>query len=306
MLKLFLIIILVVIVILYLIARFFYKFAIESGPKPYLGDFDAFAKQTVNRPCYEWFEPLLGQNTWLLESYDGLTLFAETIPLNAPTRKVAILCHGYVNSSYSMAFQARFFHQRGYHVVMPDARGHGKSEGEYIGFGWDDRLDMTRWIQRVLIEYGEDCEIVLFGISMGAATVMMTAGTSLPQQVKAIIQDCGYTSVYDELKFQLKQMFKLPAFPILSVTSLYTKYKAGYSFKEASALAQVKNATCPILMIHGDADKFVPFWMLDRLYDAAPEPKRKLVVEGAVHGMAYNKDPQLYEDTLDDFLETYL
>ncbi|WP_244264575.1 alpha/beta hydrolase [Erysipelothrix tonsillarum] len=68
----------------------------------------------------------------------------------------------------------------------------------------------------------------------------------------------------------------------------------------------MKNATCPILMIHGDADKFVPFWMLDKLYDAAPEPKRKLVVGGSVHGMAYNKDPQLYEDTLDDFLETYL
>lgn len=110
---------------------------------------------------------------------------------------------------------------------MPDARGHGKSEGDYIGFGWDERKDYLQWINRI-IKKDPQSEIVLHGVSMGAATVMMTSGEKLPDNVKAFVEDCGYSSVKGELGYQLKEMFNLPAFPLIPVTSLVTKVRAGY------------------------------------------------------------------------------
>ena len=104
--------------------------------------------------------------------------------------------------------------------------------------GWDDRLDIIDWINTIL-EYNPNAEIVLHGVSMGAATVSMVSGEDLPSNVKAIVADCGYTSVWDEFAYQLDDLFSLPEFPILNVSSLVAKVRAGYFLGEASTLKQV-------------------------------------------------------------------
>lgn len=106
----------------------------------------------------------------------------------------------------------------------------------------------------------------------------------LPPQVKAIIEDCGYTSVDAQLSYQLSRMYHLPSFPLLNTTSLVTKLKAGYSFSEASALEQIKKNKLPILFIHGAEDWFVPVSMVYELYEACPSEKELYIVEGAGHG----------------------
>ena len=204
-----------------------------------------------------------------------------------------------------MTKYAQKFYEKGYNVLLPDLRGHGKSEGDYIGMGWHDRYDIIDWAN-YLIKENTGNEIILYGVSMGAATVMMTAGEELPDNVKLAIEDCGYTSAWDILKYQLKEIYHLPVFPILYAANGSCKKNANYKLKEASAIKQVEKSNIPILFIHGDEDKFVPFEMLDKLYDAADCEKEKLVIEGAGHGESSTKDPELYWKTIDEFIDKYI
>ncbi|MFC4100653.1 alpha/beta hydrolase [Paenibacillus xanthanilyticus] len=244
---------------------------------------------------------------WEIVSHDGIRLRAFYLKAKAPTNKTAIVAHGYSGQASQMGGKARLYWEKlGYNILVPDARGHGGSGGAYIGFGWPERKDYAQWIERVLEQHGEDARIVLHGVSMGAATVMMTSGERLPGNVRAIVADCGYTSVKDELSYQLRRMYKLPVFPLLHVTSLLTKLRAGYFFGEASALAQVRKSRTPILFIHGDADRFVPTDMVYRLYESCPADKRIYIVPNAGHGYAEFADPERYRTEVASFIEHYV
>lgn len=239
-----------------------------------------------------------------IKSSDGLNLHAYIVNQNNKTDKWAIVVHGYGGDGESMSDRAKYFYKMGYNVLIPDLRGHGKSEGEYIGMGWKDRLDIISWIN-FIIKDNSNAEVVLHGTSMGAATVLMASGENLPSNVKAIVADCAYTSVWDEFSYQIETHLDIPSSYILNVTNIVTKLKAGYSFKEASALNAVKKSTVPILYIHGDSDKFVPYSMMDELYNATNSPKEKLTVKDAEHANSDLVSPLLYWLTVNDFLQQY-
>ena len=250
-----------------------------------------------------WLEEKSNYSDKYIESYDKLQLHSYVVSQNS--NKWAIVVHGYGGSGKLMSDKSKYFYDMGYNVLIPDLRGHGKSEGDYIGMGWKDRLDIISWINFIIKE-NPNAEIVLHGTSMGAATVLMTSGENLPSNVKAIVADCAYTSAWDEFSYQLETYLKVPSSYILNVTNMVTKLKAGYSLKEASALECVKKATVPILYIHGDKDKFVPYSMMDKLYDATNSPKEKLTIEGGEHANSDLVSPFLYWLTVEDFLNQYV
>lgn len=170
----------------------------------------------------------------------GLKQDAWYVPAETATNKTVIVVHGFTNDKEDMKPYAWMFHELGYNVLMPDNMSHGDSEGQIIGYGWNDRLNVIKWAE-MLVEQNSDSEITLFGVSMGAATVMMASGEeSLPDQVVNIIEDCGYSSVWDELKYQAKEMYNLPAFPILYEVSAISKIRAGFSYGQASSVNQLK------------------------------------------------------------------
>ena len=172
--------------------------------------------------------------------------------------------------------------------------------------GWLERKDIVDWVG-TLVEQDPEAEIVLFGVSMGGATVMMTAGEELPANVKCVIEDCGYSSVWDEFAGQLDELFGLPTFPVLDVASLVTQFRAGFGFKEASSVEQLKKTSLPVLFIHGEEDTFVPYSMLDLVYEACASPeKERLSVPGAGHGEASWEDPELYWSTVERFLAAHV
>lgn len=251
----------------------------------------------------KWLEEKSNYSDKYIESYDKLQLHSYVVSQNS--NKWAIVVHGYGGSGKLMSDKSKYFYDMGYNVLIPDLRGHGKSEGDYIGMGWKDRLDIISWINFIIKE-NPNAEIVLHGTSMGAATVLMTSGENLPSNVKAIVADCAYTSAWDEFSYQLETYLKVPSYYILNVTNMVTKLKAGYSLKEASALECVKKATVPILFIHGDKDKFVPYSMMDKLYDATNSPKEKLTIEGGEHANSDLVSPFLYWLTVEDFLNQYV
>lgn len=252
--------------------------------------------------------------TWLQEiriedrfltSGDGLALHAAMVKNESDAHTWVILCHGYTSEGRAMLKVGMHFYENGYHLLMPDSRGSGQSEGDYIGMGWHDRLDMISWIDAILTEHPED-QIILYGVSMGAATVMMTAGEELPLQVKVVVEDCGYTSVWDEFAYQLDHIFGLPQFPVMHFASLVTKLRAGYFLGEGDCVRQVAKSRLPILFIHGDSDTFVPSEMVDRLYEAAGGPREKLIVKGAGHGEASRVLGAEYWRTVDRFVSEHL
>lgn len=252
----------------------------------------------------KWFHSVKYEE-YTIQSYDDLTLYGKFIPHEEHPERVVIIAHGYGQSNLDMAPWVHLFYDLGYSILLPDARGHGNSQGNYIGFGWHERLDYLEWIDWLNSTYNHP-NTVLFGLSMGASTVMNVSGEPLPDNVKAIIEDCGYSSTYEELAYQLRAQYKLPAFPFLPLTSIYTKYRANYSFKEASPLEQIQKSQLPILFIHGGKDEIVPSWMVHELYEVADEPKELYFVEEATHGYAYVLDKETYRQRIASFLAKYI
>ena len=218
------------------------------------------------------------------------------------SRKTVLVIHGWRDQAIKYFFLGRMYERElGYNIVMPDLHASGKSEGEAIGMGWNDRLDVMQWMQTFQTD-----TMVVHGVSMGAATTMMLSSMQMPKGVKYLrfIEDCGYTSVWDEFNGQLKEQFGLPAFPLLYTTSLLCRLRYGWDFSEASALNVVAKSPYPMLFIHGDKDTFVPTEMVYRLYDAKPEPKMLWVVPGVGHALSYKTHQAEYTKKVHDFLET--
>lgn len=250
-----------------------------------------------------WFKE--NRESSSLTADDGTELAAWYFAASENTHDYAVCLHGYTNEPIGMARYAKRFHDRGMNVLAPAARAHERSGGDYIGMGWPERLDVVAWIERI-VQADPEARILVFGESMGAATAMNVAGESLPANVKCIIEDCGYTSVWDEFSLQLKDVFGLPSFPLLDVANLVCNVRAGYDFHKASSEEQLKHATVPMLFIHGDQDTFVPYDMLDQNYDAcASKVKQKLTIHGATHAKSAQVDPELYWNTVNDFLDEY-
>lgn len=239
-------------------------------------------------------------------SFDGLKLHATYFPAAGASdiRKAVICFHGYTGEGLSNHIAiADYFLKHGYAMLLPDARAHGESEGEYIGFGCLDRQDALGWIKWLIQECGEDVEIMLHGTSMGGATVLMASGLDLPDSVRGIVADCGFTSPKEVFTHVLNHMYHLPAFPAIQGADLMNRRFAGYGMDECNAKYEVEKAKVPILFIHGSADTFVPCSMCHEIYRHCSSPKRKLIVEGAAHAESYYKDMKAYEQALDEFAE---
>ena len=242
-----------------------------------------------------------------ITSHDGVSLVGREYVNPAATHDWVLFVHGHGSSSAKTVDIAQQLLQMGYNVLAPDMRAHGESGGAYSGMGWLERKDILQWID-VIDGKDADAQIALYGISMGAAAVMMTAGEALPANVACGIEDCGYTTVYDEFLAQMKQQYSyLPTFPLFDMASGICKIKAGYTFSEASSVKQLANCKIPMLFIHGDADTYVPFSMLRQVYDAdANSDKQMLVVPGAGHDESRKVDPEKYWGTVGEFLQRCL
>lgn len=292
-----------------IIGNYFYNLALNpnSSKEVIFGtpeEANSTSGEVVNETI-QWLLNISNYSDVYIESFDKLKLHGYKILNKNSTDKWVITVHGYTGKGIQMSSYAKRFYDIGYNILIPDLRGHGESEGNYIGMGWYDRLDILEWIN-LIIEENENSKIILHGISMGAATVSMVSGEILPNNVKAIIADCGYTSVWEQFSHQLKAIYSLPNFPVMNASSLVARFKAGYGLKEASALKQVAKSKTPILFIHGDEDDFVPYHMMEELYNATNSEKEKLTIKGAGHAKSSKVNPDLYWSTIENFINKYI
>lgn len=235
-------------------------------------------------------------------SHDGIKLVGRYYHVKdgAP---VSIIFHGYrsnigtdCNGGYYLSVK------NGYNVLVVYQRGHRESGGKTITFGVKERYDCLDWISYVNERFGEETPILLMGLSMGAATVLMAAGLDLPSNVKGIMADCGFSSPKEILQEVIRKM-KYP----LRITYFFVRMSARifgqFDPEEASAVEALKDAKVPVLIIHGDDDRFVPSRMSRENYDACASAKEILIVPGAGHGLSYCVDAKAYEKAVQDFID---
>ena len=238
---------------------------------------------------------------------EGRQLHAIFAAAAQPTDKTAVIVHGYTDNAIRMLMIGYLYNKDlNYNIFLPDLQDNGLSEGPAIQMGWKDRLDVLNWMNIADSIFGNNTQMVVHGISMGAATTMMVSGEPQRPFVRCFVEDCGYTSVWDEFSHELKASFHLPPFPLMYTTSWLCEKKYGWNFKEASSLKQVAKSQLPMLFIHGDKDTYVPTWMAYSLYEAKPEPKELWIVPGAAHAVSYKENKQEYTDRVRAFVGRYI
>lgn len=241
---------------------------------------------------------------------DSTRLHALLVKAPSQTSRTAVLVPGYTDCAINMLHAGFIYgHVLGMNLLIPDLRANGKSQGEAMQMGWKDADDVMMWInvaENTFRDSTGNASIVVHGQSMGAATTMNLSGKDTPASVKCFVEDCGYSSVWDEFSHEIGEEFGLPDFPLLHSASALCKLKYGWSFGEASPLRQVAKCGKPMLFIHGGADTFVPTRMVFPLYAAKPAPKYLKVFHGSSHAHSYRDHRHEYERTIKAFIEKHL
>lgn len=239
-----------------------------------------------------------------ITSKDGLTLRGR-LYLSHEGAPLKIMCHGYTSSPFrDMPGYALESLKRGYNLLLIDQRAHGGSEGRCITFGAKEKEDLSLWAQYcVKRTYGKS-DIILFGLSMGGATVALASELELPKQVKCIVADCPYSSAEEMLKLEIKRR-GLPVFLFYPMMRLGAKLFGNFSIKDCNVLSAVSHARLPILFIHGEGDDFVPCDMSRKLYESCAAEKELLTVERATHCLCFMTDRETYIRRAERFISKY-
>ena len=241
-----------------------------------------------------------------ITSFDGLTLRGTYLPI--PNARATIICfHGYrAVGLQDFAPMPEYYQSLGLNVLIVDQRACGKSDGKYTSFGILERRDVLSWAQYMDERLG-GMPLILDGLSMGAASVMLAADLPLPNSVRGIIADCGFTSPWEIIAHCGKQWFHIPAFPMVHLLSAIAHLRFGGGYRSCSTLNSLANSTIPLLLLHGADDDFVPTYMSEENFKAsAAALKRKLIVPGAGHGMSYLVDQKRCQEELSNFVDDVL
>ncbi len=237
-----------------------------------------------------------------IRSHDGLRLVGRVFEHPEP-RGVFLMVHGYRSSGawdFSCALESIYTRDH-FTCLVIDHRGHGESEGEHICFGALEKYDVVQWAKYAQKRW-EKLPVVMDGVSMGAATVMMGCEVGYPENVKAIIADCGYTTPAAICKKVLKQWFGLPPFPIYHAANFFARLLGGFDLEKSSALLAMLNdgRKLPVLIAHGKADGFVPYEMSVENMTAFVEDGRGelFTSEEADHGLAFLYDYEGYHNAM--------
>lgn len=269
-------------------------------------DWDGFIRRAGEegpqvRELMEQLKEITAEDVFI-NSFDGLKLHGRYYHVKdgAP---LDIQFHGYNgNAMRDFCGGNKISKESGHNSLLIDQRAHGMSRGKTISFGINERKDCLSWVRYAVERFGEDTEIVLSGVSMGAATVLMASDLGLPKNVKAIVADCGYSSPKAIINKVMRDS-GLPDKLMYPFVWLGAMVFGKFNLTESSAVSAVSESDVPILIIHGGADDFVPCYMAEEIYKACRSEKKLLIVPGAGHGMSYLVDKDLYEKTVKDFIK---
>lgn len=239
-------------------------------------------------------------------AHDGIRLAARVVPAEGEAKGIILLFHGYHSSCRrDLAIQAKALHDAGYHIILTSQRSHGASEGKYICFGAKERRDVGDWCRFAQKRFG-DLPIGLVGLSMGSSTVLMATGTDLPPQVRCAVGDCGFTSPWDIILRTVRDKHHMPPYPLIYFMNFWSRLLAGFDFRECSVCDALARTRLPVLLIHGEADTYVPAEMSRRAAQVAPERVTLVLIPQAPHAQAVFYQPEEYLTHMLTFLDAHM
>ena len=267
--------------------------------EPYLkvrADIEKCVSDMLARP----FEPIT------ITTFDGKKLYARYYHV-ANDAPLQIQFHGYKsNAILDFCGGSLYAGKIGHNALVVDQRSHGKSEGKSITFGVLERRDVLSWIDYARSRFGENTPILLAGLSMGAATVLMATDQKLPSNIKGVIADCPYSAPEAIIKKVCHEEMHLPIHLFYPFIKLGAKLFAHFDLEESSAASAIAHTTLPILIIHGEADNFVPCDMSRDIKNANPNQVTLVTIPDAGHGLCYMTAPDIYENAMQEFFKKIL
>jgi fermentation-respiration switch protein FrsA (DUF1100 family) len=237
-----------------------------------------------------------------IESPFGYQLRGWFFPAQRDEGKAVVLVHGVTSSLIGSLKYMDLFRRRGFHVLAYDHRRHGLSGGSSTTFGFYEKYDLKACIDWLFSRCGQDCRIGVLGESMGAATALQHA--AIDRRAAFYIADCSYSDLTAELKYRLKEDFRMPPFPMLQLASLFAWLRSGFRFRfsHVSPVRDVVDVETPVLFIHGDEDLYIPKEMTLQLYDAKKGFKRLHLMRGADHAQSLRTNREEYDRVVGTFL----
>ena len=263
--------------------------------EPHLDTIARLLQTILDRPC----------ELVTVTSYDGLTLSGRYYHV-ADGAPLDIAFHGYRSAGLTdFCGGAELSRELSHNLLLVDQRAHGKSQGRTITFGIKERYDVLSWVEYAVERFGPDTKILLYGISMGASTVLMASELPLPVNVKGIVADCPYSSP-TKIILSVARKMRIPSVLAGLFSWAGAKVYGGFDLRETDPVRAVKNAKVPILLIHGEADSFVPCDMSGEIQRANPQKVYSCTFPGAEHGISFLVDPERYRHIVKEFCEKVL
>ncbi len=252
--------------------------------------------------CLDWLSSS-NADSLSVRSFDGLELSGTDIH-NHDDDRYLIMVHGLNTSKSGLYPRAREFDSLGYNILLIDQRGAGDSQGKYYTYGVKESQDLMIWIGK-LIELHPDAKICLYGLSMGAATTMMSCAFQLPQNVRCIVEESGYSSLEEEFRYMIKKDYKFAfTYPVLKMIESVMSNKLNMNLSDVSPKKCLEENEIPILFVHGEKDDLVPIEAAKILYNHNKGVKKYYPVKEAGHCQC-DKDADYYGN-VDSFIREYL
>lgn len=238
-----------------------------------------------------------------ITSFDGLKLNAYRVN-NHDNNKYVIMLHGANAKKESLFEQAYEFDRMGFNLLLVDQRACGLSQGDFITYGFKESFDLAKWID-YLISKNPNVEIVLYGISMGAATIMELLGCKLPNNVRCAIEDSGFSSMKEEFAYTINNEFGIKYTDVILFLfeNKITK-ELGFKYDDCNQKEMLKNNELPLLIIHSEDDDVVPYEMAKRVYNCNKGTKKFYRVKSAIHGKCHNE--KNYYKNIKQFIDNYM
>lgn len=241
--------------------------------------------------------------TVYIDAFDGTKLYGRYYHVKdgAPLK---LLFHGYRSHAFRDCSGGHALSRKmGFNALVVDQRSHGKSDGTTICFGIKERFDVLSWVEYANARFGADTPILLSGLSMGAATVLMATSLDLPKNVACILADSPFSAPSAIIeKVCADQHYPVAICrPFIYLGALIY---GGFRLNEITAKEAVQHTDIPILLIHGEADHYVPCEMSREIATCCASRVEVQTFPGAGHGLCYMVDPKRYERVVYEFIRS--
>ncbi len=235
-----------------------------------------------------------------VKSFDGEILKGWLVKSIVEPIGNVIFIHGtYRDKTFGLG-RAKFLSEAGYNVLLVDLRFHGESGGKYCTYGYLEKFDVSEWISFMLRKFPE-LPIALFGISLGGAIAIQTAG--IDNRVCAVIAEGSFSNFFDLIYDYQKLKWGFASKFLTRRVIKRVERIAGFKVEDVSPVEYVGRLTCPVLYIHGKDDRTVKPWHSEALCKNSFKGTL-LLVDGAGHLNSWKVLNDKYQEEVISFLKS--